>query len=772
EWRSSTLASGGQCVMTTGILVMLSLRLVNSDSNCSGRVEIFHSGQWGTVCDDSWGLNDAQVVCQQLGCGRAVSATQSAHFGEGSGPIWLDNVQCLGNESSITDCVHQGLGSHNCGHHEDAGVICEGTNSLRLVNSDSNCSGRVEIFHSGQWGTVCDDSWGLNDAQVVCQQLGCGRAVSATQSAHFGEGSGPIWLDNVQCLGNESSIIDCANNSVSPTSPGQNPLSSAVRLVNSDSNCSGTVEIFHSGQWGTVCDDRWDFSDAQVVCQQLGCGRAVSAKLSAHFGEGSGPIWLDDVQCLGNESSITDCVHQGLGSHNCGHHEDAGVICEATPTIKALPQTKFKGCANNSVSPTSPGQNPLSSAVRLVNSDSNCSGRVEIFHSGQWGTVCDDSWGLSDAQVVCQQLGCGRAVSATQSAHFGEGSGPIWLDNVQCLGNESSITDCVHQGLGSHNCGHHEDAGVICEGKLRLVNSDSNCSGRVEIFHSGQWGTVCDDRWGLNDAQVVCQQLGCGRAVSATQSAHFGEGSGPIWLDNVQCLGNESSITDCANNSVSPTSPGQNPLSSAVRLVNSDSNCSGRVEIFHSGQWGTVCDDRWGLSDAQVVCQQLDCGRAVSATQSAHFGEGSGPIWLDDVQCLGNESSITDCVHQGLGSHNCGHHEDAGVICEVRLVNSDSNCSGRVEIFQYGHWGTVCDDSWGLSDAQVVCQQLGCGRAVSAKLSAHFGEGSGPIWLDDVQCLGNESSITDCVHQGLGSHNCGHNEDAGVICEGKCIILF
>uniref|UniRef100_A0A4W6EEV0 SRCR domain-containing protein n=1 Tax=Lates calcarifer TaxID=8187 RepID=A0A4W6EEV0_LATCA len=407
----------------------------------------------------------------------------------------------------------------------------------------------------------------------------------------------------------------------------------------------------------------------------------------------------------------------------------------------------------------------LNSAVRLVNSDSNCSGTVEIFHSGQWGTVCDDRWDFSDAQVVCQQLGCGRAVSAKLSAHFGEGSGPIWLDDVQCLGNESSITDCVHQGLGSHNCGHHEDAGVICE--VRLVNSDSNCSGRVEIFHSGQWGTVCDDSWGLSDAQVVCQQLGCGRAVSATQSAHFGEGSGPIWLDNVQCLGNESSITD-----FSPTSPGQNPLSSAVRLVNSDSNCSGRVEIFHSGQWGTVCDDRWGLNDAQVVCQQLGCGRAVSATQSAHFGEGSGPIWLDNVQCLGNESSITDCVHQGLGSHNCGHHEDAGVICEVRLVNSDSNCSGRVEIFHSGQWGTVCDDRWGLSDAQVVCQQLDCGRAVSATQSAHFGEGSGPIWLDDVQCLGNESSITDCVHQGLGSHNCGHHEDAGVICEGKCVILF
>ncbi|XP_047438266.1 deleted in malignant brain tumors 1 protein-like [Mugil cephalus] len=805
----------------------LPVRLVNSTSRCSGRVEIFHNGQWGTVCDDSWGLSDAQVVCQQLGCGRAVSAPPRAQFGQGSGPIWLDNVQCSGNELSITDCTHRGLGSHNCGHTEDAGVVCEAdipqttpgptppSLPVRLVNSTSRCSGRVEIFHNGQWGTVCDDLWGLSDAQVVCQQLGCGRAVSAPPRAQFGQGSGPIWLDNVQCSGNESSLTNCTHRGlgshncghtedagviceadISQTTPGPTPPSLPVRLVNSTSRCSGRVEIFHNGQWGTVCDDFWGLSDAQVVCQQLGCGRAVSAPSRAQFGQGSGPIWLDNVQCSGNELSLTNCTHRGLGSHNCGHTEDAGVVCEAD-----IPQT-------------TPGPTPLSSPVRLVNSTSRCSGRVEIFHNGQWGTVCDDLWGLNDAQVVCKQLGCGRAVSAPSRAQFGQGSGPIWLDNVQCSGNELSLTNCTHRGLGSHNCGHTEDAGVICEADIsqttpgptppslpvQLVNSTSRCSGRVEIFHNGQWGTVCDDSWGLNDAQVVCQQLGCGRAVSAPPRAQFGQGSGPIWLDNVQCSGNESSLTNCTHRGlgshncghtedagviceadISQTTPGPTPPSSRVRLVNSTSRCSGRVEIFHNGQWGTVCDDSWGLSDAQVVCQQLGCGRAVSAPSRAQFGQGSGPIWLDNVQCSGNELSLTNCTHRGLGSHNCGHTEDAGVVCEadisqttpgptppslpVRLVNATSHCSGRVEIFHNGQWGTVCDDSWGLNDAQVVCQQLGCGRAVSAPSRAQFGQGSGPIWLDNVQCSGNESSITDCTHRGLGSHNCGHTEDAGVICE-------
>uniref|UniRef100_A0A668VSX1 SRCR domain-containing protein n=1 Tax=Oreochromis aureus TaxID=47969 RepID=A0A668VSX1_OREAU len=103
--------------------------------------------------------------------------------------------------------------------------------------------------------------------------------------------------------------------------------------------------------------------------------------------------------------------------------------------------------------------------VHLVNGNSSCSGRVEIFHSGQWGTVCDDAWGLVDAQVVCRQLGCGRVFSAPKNARFGQGNGPIWLDNVACIGNESKLSECPHRGFGLHNCGHSEDAGVVCEGK-------------------------------------------------------------------------------------------------------------------------------------------------------------------------------------------------------------------------------------------------------------------------------------------------------------------
>ena len=95
------------------------------------------------------------------------------------------------------------------------------------------------------------------------------------------------------------------------------------------------MEIFYNGKWGTVCDDDWDMNDARVVCRQLGFYDGdYSARGSAHFGEGSGQIWLDDVSCFGSESSIVNCQHSGWGVENCGHSEDASVICrnERRPT--------------------------------------------------------------------------------------------------------------------------------------------------------------------------------------------------------------------------------------------------------------------------------------------------------------------------------------------------------------------------------------------------------------------------------------------------------
>ncbi|XP_019850360.1 PREDICTED: neurotrypsin-like [Amphimedon queenslandica] len=332
--------------------------------------------------------------------------------------------------------------------------------------------------------------------------------------------------------------------------------------------------------------------------------------------------------------------------------------------------------------------------VRLVNGTTPDQGRVEICINGVWGTVCDDNWNYNNARVVCRQLGY-NTDDATYfrgpDHNYGSGNGSIFLDGVRCFGNEYNLLGCLHYPIGSHHCDHSEDVAVSCflacfTGEVRLANGTTANQGRVEICINGVWGTVCDDDWNYNNARVVCRQLGYntdGATYFRGPDHNYGSGNGSIFLDGVRCFGNEYNLLGCLHNPIRTHNCDHSKdvavscslacFTGEVRLVNGTTPNQGRVEICINGVWGTVCDDLWTNNSARVVCRQLGYntdGATYFRGPDHNYGSGTGSIFLDEVQCFGNEYNLLACLHYPIGSHNCDHSEDVAVSCSLDTCES------------------------------------------------------------------------------------------------------
>ncbi|XP_039607773.1 lysyl oxidase homolog 3B isoform X9 [Polypterus senegalus] len=464
-------------------------------------------------------------------------------------------------------------------------------------------------------------------------------------------------------------------------------------------------------------------------------------------------------------------------------------------------------------------------------------GRIEVFYNDEWGTICDDDFSLENAFVLCRHLGFVSATGWAHSAKYGKGTGKIWLDNVQCSGSEKHIGDCKSRGWGNSDCTHDEDAGVICkderlpgfvesnvieveedrveEIRLRPIVASAKkrnpvTEGIVEIKYKDGWTHICDIGWTPKNSQVICGMMGFPMERKANKNFYklFTERQENTYrIHSVACTGSEVHLSVCPlqfykANATAPCEGGmpvvvscvagpqfasgngqkkKKAISLRVRLKGGAKTGEGRVEVLKNNEWGTVCDDRWNLQAASVVCRELGFGSAKEALTGARMGQGMGPIHMNEVQCTGNEKSIWNCQYKNITSENCQHSEDASIKCNIpymgyensiRLSGGRTQYEGRVEVGTSSNgthqWGLICGEGWSTKEAMVVCRQLGLGYANHGLQETWYWDASNTteMVLSGVKCTGNEMSLSHCQHHG-NNVNCKRTSSrfaAGVIC--------
>ncbi|RVE65201.1 hypothetical protein OJAV_G00133150 [Oryzias javanicus] len=219
-----------------------SIRLVNGDNQCSGRLEVKSNNSWSILCEDDFDQQDAEVVCRELECGPP-SVLQGALYGETEAPEWSREFLCEGHEPALLKCRSSQLRRWTCLPGKAVEITCSDPDQVMLVGGASRCSGELYLKRHQEWRPAnLDPEWTLLSIDTFCNRLKCGTLIHATSDTRVGER--PVWMIDSNCLERRSLWRECVELGNFSSSVQINlTCSESIRLVNGTSPCSGRLEI-------------------------------------------------------------------------------------------------------------------------------------------------------------------------------------------------------------------------------------------------------------------------------------------------------------------------------------------------------------------------------------------------------------------------------------------------------------------------------------------------------------------------------------------------
>ncbi|KAL7828063.1 hypothetical protein AOLI_G00312150 [Acnodon oligacanthus] len=248
------------------------------------------------------------------------------------------------------------------------------------------CEGEVEVYFRHDWRRVLLDSWSESEASVVCRQLGCGSVFSFSGSSTSSPEHSNVCVIGFHCSGNEAHLGNCISaQAVNCSSRDQLSITcSEFKEIRLTEGCEGNLEVFYNGSWGNVCINGVEEESISLICQELNCGRSGSLSQTKARVE-SAPNWLDDLKCRKHDSTLWQCPSSAWGQNSCNNlNEVAHITCSGQINRALLPNhLKYSSYPNQS-------QCSKHLPLRLSGGNGSCSGRLEVNHNAEWGSICDN----------------------------------------------------------------------------------------------------------------------------------------------------------------------------------------------------------------------------------------------------------------------------------------------------------------------------------------------------------------------------------------------